>query len=261
MLEGVVLEIRVKEAIIETIIDGEGPPIILLSGHGQHIDSLKSITQRLTEYGFKTISINLRGIGKSKGSLENITLHDLAADVAGVIVKLNIAPVNVLGHAFGNRVARCLATDHTHLVKSVIILAAGGHIPPKPEIMDAMIKLGEPKITHFERRILQKICLISPATDPVVLDQLPDRQPEVIQAHRLASRAVPVDYWWDAGDKPILVIQGLDDVIAVPENGRFLKYQHGDRVTLIELPNAGHLLQLEKPEEIVKHIHEYLSKP
>jgi len=249
----------VNDAVIEASIKGEGSPVLLLAGLGQHLDSLNSITQRLTENGFKAISLNLRGIGNSKGPLKNITLTDLVGDVAGVIEKLDSAPINVIGHAFGNRVARCLATDHPHLVTSVILLAAGGRIPPKQEILDAMMKMRDPDIPDFELRKLRRKCLISPVTDPVVLDHLPERLPEVASAHSLAGRGVPVDFWWNAGDKPLLVIQGLDDVVAPPENGRMLKDLLGDRVVLVELPEAGHLLQYEKPEEVVKHIITYLS--
>ena len=32
-------------------------------------------------------------------------------------------PVNILGHVFGNKIARCLAADYPELVKNVILLA------------------------------------------------------------------------------------------------------------------------------------------
>jgi pimeloyl-ACP methyl ester carboxylesterase len=92
-----------------------------------------------------------------------------------------------------------------------------------------------------------------------ILDLVPPRSSEIVDAHSLAGRAVPVDYWWDADDKPVLVIQGLDEVIATPENGRVLRKLNEDRVVLIELNNAGHLLQYEKPREIVNHITHYLD--
>ena len=54
-------------------------------------------------------------------------LSDLAADVAGVIESLGLeTPLDVLGHAFGNRVVRMLATNRPDLVRSVTLVAAGG---------------------------------------------------------------------------------------------------------------------------------------
>jgi pimeloyl-ACP methyl ester carboxylesterase len=57
----------------------------------------------------------------------------LAADVAGVLETMDCGPAHLVGHAFGNRVARCLAVDRPSLVRSVTLLAAGGLIvPPTP---------------------------------------------------------------------------------------------------------------------------------
>ena len=42
----------------------------------------------------------------STGRLDGITLHDLARDIAAVVETLCDGPVVVIGHAFGNRVAR-----------------------------------------------------------------------------------------------------------------------------------------------------------
>jgi pimeloyl-ACP methyl ester carboxylesterase len=38
--------------------------------------------------------------------------------------------VHLVGHAFCNRIARCLAVDQPPLVRSVTLLAAGGLIGP-----------------------------------------------------------------------------------------------------------------------------------
>src|SRR4051794_41857316 len=68
----------------------------------------------------------MRGVGGSRGSLDGATLHDLAGDVAGVIKAIGCGPAHLVGHAFGNRIARCLAVDQPPLVRSVTLLAAGG---------------------------------------------------------------------------------------------------------------------------------------
>jgi pimeloyl-ACP methyl ester carboxylesterase len=65
------------------------------------------------------------------------------------------------------------------------------------------------------------------------------------------NAATPVEDWWAAGNHvPMLVIQGLDDVIAPPGNGRVLRDRFGARVTLIDIPHAGHALLFEQPERI-----------
>src|SRR5260370_41453381 len=77
--------------------------------------------------------MNVRGVRGSRGPVGNATLHDLASDVGGVLEALQCGPVHILGHAFGNRIARCLAADHPAMERSVILVAAGRSIgPPTP---------------------------------------------------------------------------------------------------------------------------------
>ena len=55
------------------------------------------------------------------------------------------------------------------------------------------------------------------------------------------------DWWAPPGDVPYLVVQGLKDEAAPPENSYLLKKELGQRVTLVDIPNAGHLQPLESP--------------
>ncbi len=74
-----------------------------------------------------------------------------------------------------------------------------------------------------------------------------------------AVRTTPVEDWWEAGGQPILVVQALEDAIALPANAHDLKKRLGDRATLIELPNAGHAMLPEQPERIVSAIRSYIE--
>lgn len=84
---------------------------------------------------------------------------------------------------------------------------------------------------------------------------------DVALAQSGATEAVDVGRWWGAGGRvPILIVQGLQDVVAPPENGRMLKEAEPDRVTLIELDGAGHALLPEKPTEIAQAVVEFLHR-
>jgi pimeloyl-ACP methyl ester carboxylesterase len=56
----------------------------------------------------------------------------------------------------------------------------------------------------------------------------------------------------------MLVVQGTEDIVAVPENGRSLAAEFPERVTLVEIPHAGHALLPEQPEQVEKAILAYL---
>jgi len=68
------------------------------------------IAERLAGAGFRVLRPQPRGIGESRGPMSGIDLHDYAADVAAIIAHDGGSAALVVGHAFGNRVARMLAT-------------------------------------------------------------------------------------------------------------------------------------------------------
>jgi pimeloyl-ACP methyl ester carboxylesterase len=247
---------------IEAIVSGKGEIIILLAGLGGEASTYDEFTPLLNKAGYKTVAINLRGIAGSKGPLEDITLHDLADDVAGVIKSLSKLPVHVVGWAFGNRVARCLAEDHPQIVKSVTLLAAGGRAAPDPEAMKNLGKLFNTHLSNKVRIEAAQLSLFSPSTDENTVYQAMRggrSWPIATSAHSKANQSTPVMEWWNGGQTPMLVIQGLDDLIAVPENGEILKKDNGDRVRLVNIENAGHSLVREKPDRIAEEMITFYS--
>jgi len=253
--------IEIDDLTIEVFIEGEGEPLFLLPGLGSDVSYFQSFSHLLSSEGFTIISMNPRGISKSKGNLEGLTMHILANDLAMVIQKMGFDCVHVLGHAFGNRVARCLAADHPNLVNSVILLAAGGLYQPDTETLNMFGKLFSPDTTEEEKIDAAHLTLFSPNTArEVVISyfQANAEWPDARKAQMTANQTTPVQEWWEAGGINMLIIQGADDRIAPVENGRDLKEQFGDRVSLIEIPDAGHGMILEKPEETAGAIIDYL---
>jgi pimeloyl-ACP methyl ester carboxylesterase len=249
-------KVAVGEAILEYSMGGSGEPVVLLPTAGCSISYFAPFARVLADAAFQTIAINLRGVGESTGPLDGMTLHDLAADVAGVIEALGCAPVHVLGHAFGNRVARCLAADRPDLIRTVVLLAAGGQSAPPPDLkpLPALLR---PDMTAAERAVVLGPRWLSPASDPNILLPL-ECWPMMHTAHLAASNAIPLEDWWTAGTAPLLVVQGLDDRGAPPSNGHALRAQLGERVQLVDIPQAGHFLILERPQAIAEAVLAFL---
>src|SRR2546423_15221398 len=107
--------IEVGDATLECALYGSGTPVVLLANAGCSTGYFDHLARALATGGFQTISINMRGVGGSRGSLDNATLHDLAGDVAGVLEALNCCSAPLVGNAFGNRIAPLPAVDQTSL--------------------------------------------------------------------------------------------------------------------------------------------------
>ncbi len=246
--EGIV---KLTDSNIEYFSQGQGEPIVLLPFGGLTVGYMEGISHDLADAGYRVVRINFRGSGKSTGTGEDITLHTLANDVAGVIQALKIEPVNIAGHAFGNRVARTLAADHPELVHTVILFAAGGKVPPKPPGEHALKVIFSPASTDADVLKEMKYMVGDSAEIPLAWEMIkPSRAPEVAGLQRTAMENTPLEDWWaPPGQMKYLVLQGTDDQIAPPENGDLLKKELGARVTLVSFPGAGHLLLVTEPKK------------
>src|SRR3954467_4874912 len=210
--------IDVGDATLECTLRGSGAPVVLLANAGCSTGYFDQLAHVLTTRGFLTISINMRGVGGSRGSLDGATLHDLAGDVAGVIEAIGSGPAHLVGHAFGNRIARCLAVDQPPLVRSVTLLAAGGLVGPSTPVGAPFRNAKQAKMNGSDCVTVLGVRWLSPASDPKILERV-ECWPAVFLAHLAPSRNVPLERWWKGGNAPLLVIQGLDDEVAPPGNG------------------------------------------
>ena len=250
--------IEVGGATLECTVCGSGPAVVLLANAGCSTGYFDDLARVLADGGLQTIAVNMRGVGESRGSLAGITVHDLAADVAGVLEALGCGPAHLVGHAFGNRVARCLAVDRPSLVRSVTLLAAGGLIGPGTPLGMGFRNATQVKMNGSDCVTVLGARWLSPASDPQVLAQV-ECWPAVLVAHLATSRGMALEEWWGAGTAPLLVIQGLDDEIAPPGNGHTLREQFGERVRVIDLPRAGHFLLLEQPGTVSRAVAEFVG--
>jgi pimeloyl-ACP methyl ester carboxylesterase len=159
--------------------------------------------------------------------------------------------------------ARCLAADHPQLVKTVSLLAAGGLVAPqlsashpgRCEAVAALERTFTDSLAEAEWLAAIKTAgFFAPTSAPLVWRQ--GWWPAVAAAHKAAILATPREEWWAAGTAPILVMQGLEDKLAVPAHGRALQEAFGDRVQL--LAKAGHALLPEQPEAIAKAVVTFL---
>jgi pimeloyl-ACP methyl ester carboxylesterase len=240
-------------------VDGTGPAVLMIPSLGRGASDFLDLSRRLAAAGFTAVRSEPRGIGRSTGPLQGLTLHDLAADAATVIEALGGQPVIVVGHAFGQRVGRTLAADRPDLVRAMAMIAAGGKAPMRPGAQEALQGCFRLERSDAERMKDVQFAFFAPGNDPAVWRD--GWYPEAATAQVVATRATPVAGWWNAGSStPLLVIQGLQDTVAPPENGRMMKAELGDRVELIDIDGAGHALLPEQPEKIAQAIIAFARK-
>jgi pimeloyl-ACP methyl ester carboxylesterase len=252
-----------SNSTVEVLVDGAGPLVLTL---GRGAEDFEELSRALVAAGYRAARLQPRGVGSSGGKTEGLTLRDLADDAAAGIEAAGGGPAVVVGHAFGQRVARMAAVTHPGLVRALVMIAAGGKVLPTPAIASALSAVFDETLTEAQHLEAVRVAFFAPGNDPAVW-----RRGWYPATARIELRAAEIDLnansqpsaddWWNpGGSAPILVIQGLQDQLSVPENGRMLKAEGRDRVELIELDGAGHALLPEKPAEISEAVTTFLRK-
>lgn len=247
------------EIAVRSAGDRAGPVVVALPSLGRSGRDFDALAATLVDRGYRVVLPEPRGIAGSTGPLEGLTLHDLAADIAVAIREATPKHVTLIGHAFGNRLARTLATDHPALVSQLVLIAAGGLIPIREPIVAAMIGCLTPTLPRAERLKHLQTAFFAPGNDPSVW--LDGWWPETALTQTAAVRATPVEDWWEAGGKPMTILQAEFDAIATRENADDLKRRLGDRVKIIDITNAGHAMLPEQPEQIARAVLSVLPTP
>ncbi len=201
------------EVSIEVLVDGDGAPIVLLPSLGRGAEDFDRIAARLAAAGLKVLRPQPRGIGASRGPLAGMDLHDCAADIAAVIEAARCGPAFVVGHAFGNRVARMLATDRPDLVRAISLVAANvGRDPSPPDVRAAIRASADVSLADAERLEALRYAFFAPGNDPSAW--LAGWHPQVLAAQRVAGDRTSREEDFAGGTAPILYLQPTHDPLA-----------------------------------------------
>jgi pimeloyl-ACP methyl ester carboxylesterase len=249
---------RRPDATVEVLVDGNGPLVFMIPSLGRGAEDFDDLSGAVVAAGYRAARLQPRGVGRSTGVNENLTVRDLADDAASGIAAAGGGPAVIIGHAFGQRVARMVATAHPGLASAIIMLAAGGKVPPVPAAFAALRACFDESLSPEDHLAAVRTAFFAPGNDPFAWRG--GWYPATMKM-QIAANRTSVDDWWSAGGTaPILVVQGLQDQIAPPENGRMLKAEAPERVELIEIDEAAHALLPEKPRTIALAVTTFLGK-
>jgi len=250
---------NLPDGVVEVLVDGTGPLVVMIPSLGRGAEDFEELSRAAVAAGYRVARFQPRGVGGSVGRMTGITMQDLAAHVAAGNEAAGGGPAVVLGHANGQRLARMVAATRPGLVRAIIMLAAGGKVPAMPAALAALNAVFDESLSEAQHLEAVRIAFFAPGNDPTVWKD--GWYPATQKMQRAAGTTPAVDDWWSAGNSaPILIVQGLQDQLAVPANGRMLRAEAPDRVELIELDGAAHALLPEKPAEIARAITTFLGR-
>jgi pimeloyl-ACP methyl ester carboxylesterase len=233
---------------IESYIDGEGPAFVILPSYGRDggVD-YDPFVARLVRAGWKVLRPQPRGVAGSRGAMTDVSLHDLADDVARCVRRLGDGPAVVLGHAFGHGVAKMMTTDHPELVKAVILAAAqASHVPE--DVARTPFIAGDTSAPETDRLAALRKAFFAPDHDARIW--LDGWYPPTLKMQHAAAQTVPPSEYWACGDVPLLEVFGADDPWKPKPYWGELRSEFGERVTTVIIQDASHALFPEQAQAI-----------
>ncbi len=252
------IEVDAREGVrirIRTI--GKGTPILFIPSLARGVADFDEVASSLAREGYMSILPDPRGTGRTQGPAP-ASLFDLAHDAEVAAARLCNGPVHVVGHAFGNRVARALATSSPGTVRDVVLLAGGGKAKSLPQVGDSItVSASESGFSDAVRLKALQTAFFAQGHDPRVW--LTGWYGQALAFQGAAMKGSSVDQWWSGGSAPILLVQADEDPVAPSGNADQLKADIGDRLRTVTLRRASHAILPEQPGAVAWLLARYFA--
>jgi pimeloyl-ACP methyl ester carboxylesterase len=259
---------------------GHGYPVLVVHGAMGGFDAGLSLAKPLMAAGFEAISISRFGYLRTPLPAD-ANMNRQAEAYACLLDRLGIRQVAILTASGGaNSSIRFAATCYPQRISALVMLspAAPGDVQVKPPPMAAISCLHSDffywaVVTYF-RLVVQKMIgvpagsVLAPETEGEVKDVLSSTMPasERIDGFYFDTYGVTSDFYEEISETglysankietPVLVINALDDPLAVPKNVRGLVEKFPNARQYV-LPDGGHLL-LGHSAEVNEQITQFL---
>jgi non-heme chloroperoxidase len=223
------------------------------------------VARRLIAAGHRVVLYDQRGHGASTVGAEPISVERLGADLAAVLTQLDVHDAVVAGHSMGGMTAMAFACHHPDLlrerVRGLALMATAAHglaagrdrfwrmalwhdhvnrLLVRPRVGHAFVRGtfgAHPARAHVD------------ATRALFVTTPPGVRRDCVEAMgamdlRQALRSVDVPTVVLLGSRDTLIANALTRTIA----------DHIAGAEVVELPGAGHMLPLERPDDVAAAI-------
>lgn len=253
------------------IDEGEGETLVMIPGHGGS-SGLWSYQIHYFKKFFRVISIDNRGAGVSDMPEGPYSMEMLAKDTSELLDAIGIGdPVYLMGASMGGIIAQAFIHDYPEKVKKLILVCSGvsagvpEHTRTTPEILKVIQAPG--KDHHQKLTNLYKVFYHSEylKKTPKLVERALEKNPMMQPRHAYEAQLSacfdnrPYYAWLKDISVPTLVVHSHEDLIWPIQNAYTLVEGIGDNAHLHIIPEAGHILFREKPDEFNKVVHEFLS--
>jgi pimeloyl-ACP methyl ester carboxylesterase len=256
-----------EERTLNHKIYGEGDTIIIAHGLFGMLDNWQIFARQLAEY-YQVITVDLRNHGRSFHD-DDMSYTAMANDVIELMKALNVEKATLIGHSMGGKMAAQLALMAPEIVDALIVIDI---LPLYYErnhdmVLDALTKVD---LTHATSRT---------EVENQMIDYLNGNKGLAFFLLKNLKRKKEGGFDWRF-NLPVLLSSYdtiRDGIMGLPFEGATLFIKGGlssyigqDRwlkttdlfpnAFLVEIPNAGHWVHVDKGEELLNEILSFLDE-
>ncbi len=229
--------------------------LILIHGSGCDHTTWPPVLRRLP--GISVYALDLPGHGRSGGAARD-DVGAWADLIERFAETLSLGRVALVGHSLGGAIAQTLALRHPDWLSAAILVGTGARLRVAPAILEGLA-------SDDPRQAIDQICRWSFGPHPPKAEY--DRVREIffrtdpLVTHSDLSACDRFDVMDRVGTIPVptLVISASEDRLTPEKYGRYLADRIPD-ARLAVIPDAGHMMGLEKPESFLDPIRSFLSE-
>ncbi|MDQ6690053.1 MAG: alpha/beta hydrolase [Gemmatimonadota bacterium] len=244
--------------------DPESPPVVLVHGWGCCVYVFRRNMPALAEAGFRAIAVDLKGHGLSDKPIaaEDYTIDSLVDHLRDILDALGLDRPALAGHSLGGSLIYHFASRYPERAQSLGLLSPVGlkgvplmwlYRALTPKLLTSVIRLIKPRVIvklALKRVYGQRATFTERDVEEFLA---PSQFPE----YALAMRELLHNYDWTAAknrplrplDLPAIGVWGALDHL-MPDDGMGVYVPILPRLVLRAIPDAGHIIPEETPDEV-----------
>jgi 3-oxoadipate enol-lactonase len=245
---------------------GRGPVIVMLHGFPFNRSMWRGQIEKLSS-SFRVIAPDLRGHGGTTVTSDPSTMEEMAEDVVALLDDLNVSRAVVCGLSMGGYVALALYRAHPSRVRALVLADTRPQADTEEtrrtreenarralaEGMEPIADAILPRL--FSTRTRESALEVVARVREMMLGVNAEGAAAALRG--MALRRDQTDMLSKI-DVPALVIVGSEDTVTPPSDAEAMRERiEGSRLVVIE--GAGHVSNLERPEEFDRALVEFLE--
>ncbi|GKT51989.1 uncharacterized protein ColSpa_12170 [Colletotrichum spaethianum] len=242
------------------LVQGHGPAVVIVPSYGRDGgDDFNGLTSALVDAGYLVLRPQPRGTLGSVGPMVNVTLDDLASDVADVIDTIAGGRAIVFGHAFGTFVTKRVALNYPDKVPAIVVASPGGQKIPT-DIAGMPFVTGNTSLPVAKRLAALELAFFAPGHDAHIW--LDGWYPDTLAMERGAIEAAGdlTKFWAGANSTQVLELIPAEDPFQPEDQWNTTTNLYPDRAASVVIQHASHALLPENLTGVVEAVLPYLAQ-